>query len=63
VPLELGQPRSTRDLLNTLAAIGAANATLRSLHHAWADTTTPHGRLILTVLDARKPPGGSIMEG
>jgi DNA invertase Pin-like site-specific DNA recombinase len=28
--------RSTRDLLNTLAAIGAANATFRSLHDAWA---------------------------
>ena len=40
--------RSTRDLLNTLAAIGAANATFRSLHDAWA-ATTPHGRLILTV--------------
>jgi hypothetical protein len=36
--------RSTRDLLNTLAAIGAANAIFRSLHDAWADTTTPHGR-------------------
>ena len=24
--------------------------TFRSLHDAWADTTTPHGRLILTVL-------------
>src|SRR5215471_6224614 len=42
--------RSTRDLLNTLAAIGAANATFRSLHDAWADTTTAHGQLILTVL-------------
>jgi DNA invertase Pin-like site-specific DNA recombinase len=42
--------RSTRDLLNTPAAIRAANATFRSLHDAWADTTTPHGRLILTVL-------------
>jgi DNA invertase Pin-like site-specific DNA recombinase len=30
--------RSTRDLLNTLAAIGAANATFGSLHDAWADT-------------------------
>jgi len=30
--------------------IGAAKATFRSLHDAWADTTTPHGRLILTVL-------------
>jgi DNA invertase Pin-like site-specific DNA recombinase len=42
--------RSTRDLLNPLAAFGAAKATFRSLHDAWADTTTPHGRLILTVL-------------
>jgi hypothetical protein len=42
--------RSTRDLLNTLAAIGAAKATFRSLHDAWADTATPHGRLILTVV-------------
>jgi DNA invertase Pin-like site-specific DNA recombinase len=41
--------RSTRDLLNTLAAICAANATFWPLHDAWADTTTPHGRLI-TVL-------------
>jgi DNA invertase Pin-like site-specific DNA recombinase len=30
--------------------LGKANATFRSLHDAWADTTTPHGRLILTVL-------------
>ena len=37
-------------LLNTLAAIGATNATFRSLHDAWADTITPHRRLILTVL-------------
>jgi hypothetical protein len=37
--------RSTRDLLNTLAAIGTANATFRSPHNAWVDTTTPHGRL------------------
>jgi DNA invertase Pin-like site-specific DNA recombinase len=41
---------STRDLLNTLAAIGAAKATFRPLHDAWADTTTPHGRLILRCL-------------
>jgi DNA invertase Pin-like site-specific DNA recombinase len=38
--------RSTRDLLNILAAIGEAKASFR----ACADTTTPHGRLILTVL-------------
>ena len=42
--------RSTRDLLNTLAAVGEAGATFKSLGDAWADTTTPHGRLMLTVL-------------
>jgi DNA invertase Pin-like site-specific DNA recombinase len=42
--------RSTRDLLNTLAAIADAGATFRSLGDGWCDTTTPHGRLMLTVL-------------
>jgi DNA invertase Pin-like site-specific DNA recombinase len=42
--------RSTRDLLNTLAAIGGAGASFRTLGDPWADTTTPHGRLMLTVL-------------
>ena len=42
--------RSTRDLLNTLDRIAKAGAGFRSLHDAWADTTTPHGRLMLTVL-------------
>jgi DNA invertase Pin-like site-specific DNA recombinase len=42
--------RSTRDLLNTVALIGEKKAGFRSLSDAWADTTTPHGRLILTVL-------------
>jgi DNA invertase Pin-like site-specific DNA recombinase len=42
--------RSTRDLLNTLAAITDKKAGFRSLGDAWADTTTPHGRLMLTVL-------------
>ena len=42
--------RSTRDLLNTLAAITAKGAGFKSLGDAWADTTTPHGRLMLTVL-------------
>src|SRR5262245_17793023 len=41
--------RSTRDLLNTLAAVGEAGATFKSLGDGWADTTTPHGRLMLTV--------------
>jgi DNA invertase Pin-like site-specific DNA recombinase len=42
--------RSTRDLLNTLAAITSKKAGFRSLSDAWADTTTAHGRLMLTVL-------------
>jgi DNA invertase Pin-like site-specific DNA recombinase len=42
--------RSTRDLLNTLAAIAGRQAGFRSLGDVWADTTTPHGRLMLTVL-------------
>jgi DNA invertase Pin-like site-specific DNA recombinase len=42
--------RSTRDLLNTLDAIGKAGATFKSLGDAWADTTTPAGKLMLTVL-------------
>jgi DNA invertase Pin-like site-specific DNA recombinase len=42
--------RSTRDLLNTLAAITGSKAGFRSLGDAWADTTTAHGRLMLTVL-------------
>ena len=42
--------RSTRDLLNTLAAITAKKAGFRSLSDTWADTTTAHGRLMLTVL-------------
>jgi DNA invertase Pin-like site-specific DNA recombinase len=42
--------RSTRDLLNTLAAIAEKGASFKSLGDGWADTTTPHGRLMLTVL-------------
>ena len=42
--------RSTRDLLNTLAGIADRKAGFRSLGDAWADTTTAHGRLMLTVL-------------
>jgi DNA invertase Pin-like site-specific DNA recombinase len=42
--------RSTRDLLNTLDAIGKAGAGFRSLHDQWADTTTPHGKLMITIL-------------
>jgi DNA invertase Pin-like site-specific DNA recombinase len=42
--------RSTRDLLNILDAVGKAGAGFKSLKDTWADTTTPHGRLMLTVL-------------
>jgi DNA invertase Pin-like site-specific DNA recombinase len=42
--------RSTRDLLNTLDAIGKGGAAFKSLGDPWADTTSPHGRLMLTVL-------------
>jgi DNA invertase Pin-like site-specific DNA recombinase len=42
--------RSTRDLLNTLHAVAKKGAGFKSLADAWADTTTPHGRLMLTVL-------------
>src|SRR5262250_2401553 len=42
--------RSTRDLLNILDAVGKAGAAFKSLGDAWADTTTSHGRLMLTVL-------------
>ena len=42
--------RSTRDLLNILDEVGKRDAGFRSLKDAWADTTTPHGRLMLTVL-------------
>jgi DNA invertase Pin-like site-specific DNA recombinase len=42
--------RSTRDLLNTLATISERGATFKSLNDPWADTTTPHGKLMVTVL-------------
>lgn len=42
--------RSTRDLLNVLATVAERGAGFKSLKDAWADTTTAHGRLMLTVL-------------
>jgi hypothetical protein len=42
--------RSTRDLLNVLDAIAKAGAGFRSLADIWADTTTPHGKLMITIL-------------
>ena len=37
-------------MLNTLAIIAEKKAAFRSLGDTWADTTTAHGRLMLTVL-------------
>jgi DNA invertase Pin-like site-specific DNA recombinase len=42
--------RSTRDLLNTRATITGTGAGFTSLGDTSADTTPPHGRLLLTVL-------------
>lgn len=42
--------RSTRDLLNNLAVVSERGAGFRSLRDTWADTTTPHGRLMVTIL-------------
>lgn len=42
--------RSTRDLLNILTALADRGASFRSLSDPWADTTTPHGRLMVTIL-------------
>jgi DNA invertase Pin-like site-specific DNA recombinase len=41
--------RSTRDLLEIAEAISGAGAGLRSLAEPWADTTSPAGRMVLTV--------------
>lgn len=42
--------RSSRDLLNIMQDISDAGAEFKSLAEGWADTTTPAGRLMLTVL-------------
>lgn len=41
--------RSTRDLLDIAEQLKTAQAGLRSLHEPWADTTSPAGRMVLTV--------------
>lgn len=41
--------RSTRDLLEIAEQLNEAEAGLRSLGEPWADTTTPAGRMVLTV--------------
>lgn len=42
--------RSTRDLLNVLHSLGERGVGFRSLGDPWCDTTTPHGRLMVTIL-------------
>lgn len=42
--------RSTRDLLDILDRTAKAGAGFRSLTESWADTTTPHGRLVTTIM-------------
>jgi DNA invertase Pin-like site-specific DNA recombinase len=42
--------RSTRDLLNIIEALSQRGAGFKSLKDTWADTTSPHGRLMLTIL-------------
>jgi DNA invertase Pin-like site-specific DNA recombinase len=42
--------RSTLDLLGILRMITDAGAKFRSLKDPWADTTTPHGELMVTIL-------------
>ena len=42
--------RSTVDLLTVIKAISDRKARFKSLAEPWADTTTPAGRLMLTVL-------------
>jgi DNA invertase Pin-like site-specific DNA recombinase len=44
--------RSTRDLLNVLAAVADKAAGFRSIADPMIDTTSPHGKLILAVLGA-----------
>src|SRR5262249_45121124 len=42
--------RSTRDLLNLVDEMTKAGVGFKSLADAWCDTTTAHGKLMLTVL-------------
>jgi DNA invertase Pin-like site-specific DNA recombinase len=42
--------RSSRDLLNILHEVDESGASFKSLSDAWADTTSPHGRLLVTIL-------------
>jgi hypothetical protein len=61
--------RSTKDFLNIVAQVIEAGATFKSIKESWADTTTPCGRLMLTILsmhsttDNPKPPKRSVVYG
>ena len=41
--------RNTRDLLNIAEQLREKDAGLRSIAEAWADTTSPVGRMVLTI--------------
>jgi DNA invertase Pin-like site-specific DNA recombinase len=41
--------RSTRDLLNTMETLADAEAKFQSISEPWANTTTPAGKMIMTV--------------
>ncbi|MBS1213131.1 MAG: resolvase, partial [Proteobacteria bacterium] len=41
--------RSTRDLLDLAESLNRAGVGLRSLAEPWADTTSPAGKMVLTV--------------
>lgn len=42
--------RSTRDLLNIIHTVTEKGAGFKSLRDSWADTTSPHGKLMLAIL-------------
>ena len=42
--------QSTLDLLRVVQTIRRAGASFKSLHETWADSTSVHGRLLLTIL-------------
>jgi len=42
--------RSTKDLFAIVEQIQSRGANIRSLKETWLDTTTPHGKLMFTIL-------------
>ena len=42
--------QSTLDLLRILQTVRRAGATFKSLHEKWADSTSMHGQLFLTIM-------------